>query len=138
MELAAGHVGHIVAGIHLLTRQKVSIPSCPKCWALHRWGWAAGMALIAMAIALFVGTASIDHDTKLRMPDWVDLAVIVGSFTLIIIGGAVSALFTWNATSVLIYSAREHGLYYEFWSGHYHDFLKTETKNGKRELTGDS
>jgi len=132
-ELVAGHFGHIVAGIHLLTQQKISVPGCPACWTLHRRGMAAGLAIIAIAAGFFIGFASLDHDVKLRMPVWVTFAIVVGALILVVIGGIVSALFTWHATSVLVYRTRENGLYYEFWSPVYQEYLKTGAKDEKRE-----
>ena len=132
-ELVAGHFGHIVAGIHLLTQQKISVPGCPGCWSWHRRGMAAGLAIIAIAAGLFIGFASLDRDVKLRMPVWVTFAVVVGALILVLIGGIVSALFTWHATSVLVYRAREGGLYYEFWSPDYQEYLKVGANDEKRE-----
>jgi len=131
--LVTGHFGHIIAGVHLLTQQKISVPGCPACWGLHRMGMAAGLAIIAIAAGVFIGFASLDHDVKLRMPVWITFAVVVGGFILVVIGGIVSALFSWQATSVLVYRARESGLYYEFWSPVYQEYLKTGAKHARRE-----
>ena len=68
-----------------------------------------------------------------RMPVWVTFAVVVGGLILVVIGGIVSALFTWNATSVLVYRTRENSLYYEFWSSDYQEYLKVGAKDEKRE-----
>ncbi len=116
-----------------MTQQKISVPSCPDCWTLHRRGMAVGLGIIAIAAGVFVGFASLDHEVKLRMPVWVTFAVVVGSLMLVLIGGAVSALFSWRATSVLVYRAPKNGLYYEFWSPSYQEYLKTGAKDAKRE-----
>jgi len=132
-ELVTGQFGHIIAGVHLLTQQKIAVPGCSACWGLHRRGMAAGLAIIVIAAGMFIGFASLDHDVKLRMPVWVTFAVVVGALVLVVIGGIVSALFSWQATSVLVYRAREGGLYYEFWSPAYQAYLKTGAENEKRE-----
>ena len=126
-------IGPIVAGVHLLTQKKIPVPGCPACWGWHRTGMAVGLAIIAIAAGLFIGFASLGDDTKLRMPVWITFAVVVGGLFLVVIGGIVSALFTWNATSVLVYSTRENSLYYEFWSSDYQEYLKAGAKDEKRE-----
>jgi len=88
---------------------------------------AAGLAMIVIAVGLFVGVATLDFDTRLRMSIWTGFAVMVGAFALVGIGATISALFTWNATSVLVYRAGEKGLYYEFWSRAYQEYLTSPT-----------
>jgi hypothetical protein len=84
----------------------------------------AGLTIILVAFGLLVGFASMDQDTKLRMPVWLTFAAVVVPLIMVAVGGTVSALFTARATSVLIYSTGENCLYYEFWSPKYQEYLK--------------
>jgi hypothetical protein len=124
-EALTGHAGHVVAAVRMLTEQKVQIPCCSMCRSLHRWGMVAGIMIILLAVAVFASFASLDQDTKLKMPVWQDFVVVVGAFVLVIIGGVVSAWFTWKSFGVLVYRFADGLLYYEFWSSKYHEYLKT-------------
>ena len=122
--MLAGPIGHIVTGIQQLTQEKVKIPCCSSCRALHRWGLAAGIALFLLAAGIFAGLMSMDDAARLRMPTWVTFTIIVGCFVLVAVGCGVSALFDWRSLSVMIYRVPGGLMYYEFWSDRYYDFLK--------------
>ncbi len=125
-ESLTGPAGHIVAGIRLLTDQKVQIPCCSLCRSLHNWGMLAGIVFIMLAVAAFAGFASMDQATKLRMPVWQDFVIVVGGLVLVIIGGVVSAWFTWKSLGVLVYRFSDGLLHYEFWSPKYYEYLKVK------------
>ena len=125
-ESLTGHAGHVVAAVRLLAEQRVPIPCCSFCRALHYWGMLAGVGIILLAVAVFVGFASVDRAPKLRMPVWQDFVVVVGGLVLVIIGGVVSAWCTWKSLGVLVYRFADGLLYYEFWSPKYYEYLKVK------------
>ena len=135
-EIFGGHAGHIARVVRFLTRQKIVVPNCPACWTLRRWGMAAGFVLIAFAVAAFIGLATMDHDAKLRTPDWIICAIVAGALLLGFLGGGMAALFRWRAIAVLVYhNTRKNSLYYEFWSPDYQKYLEKTVKDGSRKFT---
>jgi hypothetical protein len=132
--LLMGHVGHLIAVMRRLALKKIKVPICSQCWALHRLGILFGLASIAIALTVFMGTFFLDPRTLNRLDFWLPSVLFLGCPLLIALGLGLSSLITWRATMVVIYRLRTDLLYYEFWSIEYESYLERARKSAALKL----
>ena len=121
----AGPLGLVVASVRVFAEGKVRVPSCPKCWSLHRRGL---LGAIGFFVGSFVGVSlalvNLNEARLAALPPWLLPLLFAAGAPVLVLVAWTSAHLTMKATSVKVYRVLGDRLRYEFWSPAYHDYLK--------------